>query len=79
MLFKDEDGRESYKEYNLPTVETKDCNVMINGRSFFDQRIENDLKHMIKLERLQLVKVIITQLDVYYIIPISKNVISQLQ
>ena len=30
---------------------------------------------MITLERLQLVRVMITQLDIYYIIPISKNTI----
>ena len=44
LSFKDENGRESYKQYYLPTVETKDYNVMINGRSFFDQQIKNDLK-----------------------------------
>ena len=31
---------------------------------------------MIKLERLQLVKVMIAQLDIYYIIPISNNTIN---
>ena len=30
---------------------------------------------MITLERLQLVRVMITQLDIYYIIPISKDTI----
>ena len=36
LLFKDEDGWESYKQYHLPTVEIKDYNVMIDGRNFFD-------------------------------------------
>ena len=36
LLFKDEDGRESYKQYHLPNVEIKDYNVMIDGRNFFD-------------------------------------------
>ena len=44
MSFKDYDGRESHKQYYLPTVETKDYNVMIDGRNFFDQPIKNDLK-----------------------------------
>ena len=34
LSFKDDDGRES--------VETKDYNVMIDGRNFFDQPIKND-------------------------------------
>ena len=38
---------------------------MIDGRNFPDQPRKNDLKHMITLERLQLVKVMITQLDIY--------------
>ena len=42
--FKDDDGRESHKQYYLPTVEIKDYNVMIDGRNVFDQRIKNNLK-----------------------------------
>ena len=34
---------------------------------------------MIKLLRLQQVKVMITELDIYYIIPILKNTVNQLQ
>ena len=30
LSFKDQNGRESYKQYYLPTVEIKDCNVMID-------------------------------------------------
>ena len=44
LSFKDDDGRESHKQYYLPTVEIKDYNVMIDGRNFFDQPIKNDLK-----------------------------------
>ena len=44
MSFKDDDGRESHKQYYLPTVEIKDYNVMIDGRNFFDQAIKNNLK-----------------------------------
>ena len=43
MSFKDHYGRESHKQYYLPTVETKDYNVMIDGRNFFDQQIQSDL------------------------------------
>ena len=44
LSFKDENSRESYKQYYLPTVEIKDYNFMTDGRNFFDQPIENDLK-----------------------------------
>ena len=44
-------------------MEIKDYNVVIDGRNLFDQLIKNDLKSI--LERLQQVKVMITQLDVY--------------
>ena len=46
---------------------------MIYGRYFFHQPIKNDIKHMITLERLQLLKEMITQLDVYWTIPILKK------
>ena len=38
------DGRESQKEYYLPTSEVKEYKVMINGRNLFDQPIKNDLR-----------------------------------
>ena len=44
MSFKDDNGRESHKQYYLPTVEIKDYNVMIDGRNLLDQPIKNDLK-----------------------------------
>ena len=44
LSFKNDDDRESHKQYYLPTVEIKDYNVMINGRNFFDQPVKNDLK-----------------------------------
>ena len=43
LLFKDENGRESYKQYYLPTVERKDYNIMINERSVFET-IKIDLR-----------------------------------
>ena len=44
LLSKAENVRESYKQYYLSTVEIKGCNVIIDGKSFFDQPIKNDLK-----------------------------------
>ena len=37
---KDDDGRERHKQYYLSTVEIKDYNVMIDGRSFFDSQLK---------------------------------------
>ena len=71
MSFEDDDGRESQKQYYLPTVKIKDY-VMIDERKFFDQPVKKDLKTLIILEKLAQVTVMITQQDVYYIIPISK-------
>ena len=44
LSFNNANGRKSYKQYYLPTVETKEYNVMIDGRNIFDQPIKNDLK-----------------------------------
>ena len=42
LAFGNDDDRTSSDEYYLPTVEIKDYNIMINGESFFDQRIKNN-------------------------------------
>ena len=57
MSFKDDDGRESYKQYYLPTVEIK-YDVMIDGRNIFDQLIKNDFKayNIRKIECFSLLK-----------------------
>ena len=44
LSFKDDDGRESHKQYYLPTVVIKDYNVMIHRRNLFNQPIKNGLK-----------------------------------
>ena len=56
---------EIYKQFYLLIVKIKDYNIIIDGRIFFDQPVKIDLKHMITLERLQQVKVMITQLHVF--------------
>ena len=44
LSFKDDDGRESHKQYYLPSVEIKYCNILIDGRNFLDQPIKDGLK-----------------------------------
>ena len=41
LSFKNENDRTSHSTYYLPKVEIKDCNVMIDGRNFFDQPINS--------------------------------------
>ena len=42
LAFENDTYRTRAKKYNLPNVEIKDCNVMIDGKHFFDQPIKND-------------------------------------
>ena len=42
LAFENDDHRISTKRYNLPTVEIKDYNIMINGENVFDQPIKNN-------------------------------------
>ena len=42
LAFSNDGHRRSAKRYNLPTVEIKDYNIMINGETFFDQPIKNN-------------------------------------
>ena len=42
LAFENDDHRISTRRYNLPTVEIKDYNIMINGEKFFDQPIKNN-------------------------------------
>ena len=41
LSFENKDGRTSHSTYYLPKAETKDYNVMIDGRNFFDQPINS--------------------------------------
>ena len=42
LAFENDNYRSSARRYNLPTVEIKDYNIMINGENFFDQPIKNN-------------------------------------
>ena len=41
LSFENENDRTSHSTYYLPKVEIKDCNVMTDGRNFFDQPINS--------------------------------------
>ena len=42
LAFENDEQRTSNKRYYIPNVEIKDCNVMIDGKTFFDQPTKND-------------------------------------
>ena len=46
------------------TMETKDYNVMVDERNFFDQTVKNNLRTYDKIRKIQQVEVMITQPDV---------------
>ena len=63
LSFENDDDRISHSNYYLPKVEIKDCNFMIDGKNFFDQLINSELKNRKILEKLQLLKEMITRHD----------------
>ena len=44
LSFESENDRTPHSAYYLPKVEIKDYNIMIDGKSFFDQPINSNLK-----------------------------------
>ena len=41
LAFENDNARTDHEKSYLPTVEIKDCNIMINGENYFDQPIKN--------------------------------------
>ena len=41
LWFKNQDDRTSFSKYYTPSIEIKDFNVLIKGKSFFDAPIKN--------------------------------------
>ena len=64
LSFENEDDRKSYSNNYLPKVEIKDYNATTDGKNFFDQPINKNLKRMRILEKLLMVRERITQLVV---------------
>ena len=61
--FGNDTQRTSHPGYYLPNVELKGYKIIINGENFLDQLMKNN-KHMKTLQKLLLVKEMITQLVV---------------
>ena len=80
--FEDDAQRISSKRYYRPNVEIKNYKVMIDGKRFFDQPINNDKRYFTKRsENIKLlpVKEIFIQLVLYWIVLISKKAIKRSQ
>ena len=52
LAFENDAQRISRKRYYIPNAEIKDCNVMINGKNFFDQTINNMFKTYENIRRI---------------------------
>ena len=52
LSFEDINVRKTYKRYFLPTAETKDYNVMIDGTFFFYQVVKTDSRIYDKVQKL---------------------------
>ena len=42
LSFQNENDGASFSKYDVANVQIEDCNVLINGKSFFDMPIKND-------------------------------------
>ena len=60
LSFENKNDRTAHTKYYIPTVEIKEYNVMNNRKNFFDLPVKIILEHMITLEKMGLVKEIIT-------------------
>ena len=62
------------KKYFLPIAEIKNYNILIDGRNFYGQPINDIIKSMMKSEKYQQGMVMIIQLVVCWIMHISKTI-----
>ena len=60
--------RDSHKKYFLPRVTITNYSVLIDGKNIYDQPIGDQIKNVMKLDKLQQDKERFTQQDICYII-----------
>ena len=73
LSFENENDRSLHSTYYLPEVEIKHNNVVIDGRNFFDQPIDSMTKTYENIRKIAIGQGVIIQLDVCWIIFISKK------
>ena len=81
LAFNNTDGankveRNSHKKYFLARLDITKYNVLIDGRTFYAQPITDQIKILMKLEKLKQDKEMIMQQDVCEIIYISKIIMN---
>ena len=69
----DEAGMKNNRKYFLPRGEIQNCNLLIDGRNFYDQPINDLIKQYDEVRKVSMVMII--QLVVYWIMHIS-NIIT---
>ena len=57
-------GRDSYRKYFLPRVNITNYNVLIDGRNFYDQPINDQIKKYDEVRKITTGQGMITQQDV---------------
>ena len=74
LSFENEEDRISFSKYYAPKFEIKDFNVLVDGKFFLICQLKTKKKHTEKLVRL--VKIIITQLVIYWTMSIFQHIIN---
>ena len=55
----------SYRKYFLSRLKIKNCNIEIDGRNFYDQSINDLIKHYDEISKCRQDKVMITRMVVH--------------
>ena len=55
----------SYRKYFLSRLKIKNCNIEIDGRNFYDQSINDLIKHYDEISKYRQDKVMITRMVVH--------------
>ena len=68
--------RNSYRKYFVPRVDITSYNVLIDGRNFYDQPINDSIRKYDEIRKIATGKEIIMRLDVYQITTTLKRIIN---
>ena len=52
MSFENEDDRKVNTGYYLPKLKIKDCNVLIDGKNFFDQPVKSNMRTYDNIQKI---------------------------
>ena len=72
LSFENENDRISFSKYDVPNIQIKDFNVLIDGKGFFDIPIKMEKKHMNKLSKWE--ETMNTRQVIYWIMSTFQNI-----